>query len=273
MVDLVGGDVISVLLCTGTFEILVDWVPWCWMSPVDQVFVCKEAHYHGYQHKLFPFPSFQHFNYLENFLIYYRAGISSTIIGSKYKIVFSNHKDTTGCWISSRDVIKQSLVGYWCCPSHLSFSIMLDGPPCPAWLIRSLILCSRSSIRELISSILVMIWSDMVWNLQTQKTGGWRWWKVPSSHWPVLHLLQHVLDVVGELPHVLGVLGLPAPLLGLLASLWSFSQHRLLLLLRHCSLLSEYLSANNTESTNYIVGSYQCTQYQGPPRFSSPNQN
>ena len=68
MVDLVGGDII---LFTGTFEILIDGVPWLRMAPVDQVFVCKEAQCHGYQHQLFPFPSFQHFNNLENFLIYH----------------------------------------------------------------------------------------------------------------------------------------------------------------------------------------------------------
>ena len=50
MVDLVGGDIISLILFTGTLEILMDGVPWLRMSPVDQVFVCKEADCHGYQH-------------------------------------------------------------------------------------------------------------------------------------------------------------------------------------------------------------------------------
>ena len=36
---------------------------------------------------------------------------------------------------------------------------------CPAWTIRSLMLCSRSSILPAMSSIRVIIWSDMDWNL------------------------------------------------------------------------------------------------------------
>ena len=51
MVDLVGGDIIFVILYIGTFEILMDRIQaWFRMSPVEQVFVCKEAHYRGYQH-------------------------------------------------------------------------------------------------------------------------------------------------------------------------------------------------------------------------------
>ena len=35
--------------------------------------------------------------------------------------------------------------------------------------MRSLILCSRSSILDPMSSILEMIWSDIVWNLQERR--------------------------------------------------------------------------------------------------------
>lgn len=41
----------------------------------------------------------------------------------------------------------------------------LSGPSTPAWVIRSPMLFSRSSIRFPISSIRVMIWSDIDWNL------------------------------------------------------------------------------------------------------------
>lgn len=39
------------------------------------------------------------------------------------------------------------------------------GPSTPAWFIRSAMLFSRSSMRLPMSSIRVIIWSDMVWNL------------------------------------------------------------------------------------------------------------
>lgn len=39
------------------------------------------------------------------------------------------------------------------------------GPSTPAWFIRSAMLFSRSSMRLPMSSMRVIIWSDMVWNL------------------------------------------------------------------------------------------------------------
>ena len=51
MVDLVGGDIIFVILYTGTFEIVMDRVQaWFRVTPVDQVFVCKKAYYDSHQH-------------------------------------------------------------------------------------------------------------------------------------------------------------------------------------------------------------------------------
>lgn len=44
-------------------------------------------------------------------------------------------------------------------------------PSTPAWVIRSAILFSRSSIRVPISSIRVIIWSDIDWNL------SWTFWR------------------------------------------------------------------------------------------------
>lgn len=41
----------------------------------------------------------------------------------------------------------------------------LSGPSTPAWVIKSAMLFSRSSIRVPISSIRVIIWSDIDWNL------------------------------------------------------------------------------------------------------------
>lgn len=45
------------------------------------------------------------------------------------------------------------------------FTNYFSGPSTPAWFIRSAILFSKSSIRLPISSMRVIIWSDIVWNL------------------------------------------------------------------------------------------------------------
>ena len=48
---------------------------------------------------------------------------------------------------------------------------LISAPSTPACVMRSAIFFSRSSIRFPISSILVMIWSDIVWNLSCIPSG------------------------------------------------------------------------------------------------------
>lgn len=88
-------------------------------------------------------------------------------------------------WPESDGKLQMKLISKWwpllIYAWHMSIPSVyfrFSGPSIPAWVIRSPMLFSRSSIRFPMSSIRVMIWSDIDWNLScTFCNRFWTWFK------------------------------------------------------------------------------------------------
>ena len=94
---------------------------------------------------------------------------------------------------------------FWCWCSDVNAGVP---SPCPAWTIRSLMLCSRSSILPAISSI-----REIIYKVKTSLEKPWIRLRFHGKNYliahcleSVLHLLKHTLNVICQLLNIFWLL-------------------------------------------------------------------